>query len=328
MSTVSPFLSRRQVLAASALSLVLPAHSQSKYPLKPVTIVVPFPAGGTTDILGRLIAQHLGTRLSGTIVVDNKSGAGGSLGATQVARAPADGHTLLMGTIGTHAINQFLYKKLSYDPLKDFVPISLVALVPNVLVVHPSQPFKSVKEMIAYAKAHPGKLTYGSAGNGTSIHLSGAMFEQLAQVQMVHVPYRGSAPAMADLLGGQTACMFDNLPSAMPHIRSGALRALAVTSSKRFASLPDLPTIAESGLPGYDATSWFGMWAPASTPAEIVTLLNGEIQQILQQADVKQVLLKQGAEAAPGTPAQFEAFIKSEASKWSKVVKTANVELD
>lgn len=328
MRNVVPAINRRSLLAASALSLVLPAGAQAKYPSKPITIVVPFPAGGTTDILGRLIGQRLATRLGATVVVDNKAGAGGGVGTAQVARAPADGHTLLMGTIGTHSINQFLYKKLAYDPFKDFAPIGLVALVPNVLAVHPSQPFKTVKEMIAFAKANPGKLTYASAGNGTSIHLSGAMFSQLAQVDMVHVPYRGSAPAIADLLGGQTATMFDNLPSAMPHIKSGALRALAVTSSKRFATLPNVPTIAESGLPGYDASSWFGLWAPAGTPSEIVTQLNSEVQKILTQPDVKQIMLDQGAEAAPGTPAQFDSFIRSEAEKWSKVVKAANVQLD
>lgn len=323
-----PQLNRRQWLALSSLTVVLPGFAQGKYPAKPITMVVPFAAGGTTDILGRLMAKHLATRLGGTVVVDNKAGAGGSLGAAHVGKAPGDGYTLLMGTIGTHAINQYLYKKLAYDPFKDFAPISLVARVPNVLVVHPSQPYKTVKEMIAYAKANPGKVNYASAGNGTSIHLSGAMFEQMAQVDMVHVPYKGSAPAITDLLAGQTSCMFDNLPSAMPHIKSGALRAVAVTSSQRFPALPNLPTIAESGLPGYDATSWFGLWAPASTPADLVARLNSEINQILAQADVKQVMLEQGAEAAPDTPPQFAAFIQSEANKWAKVVKAANVQLD
>jgi len=327
MSLAQASFNRRQLLALSAV-VSLPALAQTGYPAKPVTVLVPFSAGGTTDILGRLMARHLATRLGGTFVVDNKPGAGGSIGAAMVAKAPADGHTLLMGTIGTHAINQYLYKKLAYDPFKDFAPIGLVALVPNVLVVHPSQPFKTVKELIAHAKANPGKVTYASAGNGTSIHLSGAMFEQMAQVDMQHVPYRGSSPAIADLLGGQTACMFDNLPSAMPHIKSGALRAIAVTSAKRFVALPNVPTIAESGVPGYDATSWFGLWAPAATPPALVARLNAELKTILAQPDVKQVMLEQGAEAAPGTPEQFAAFIQAEAGKWSKVVKTANVSLD
>jgi tripartite-type tricarboxylate transporter receptor subunit TctC len=321
-------INRRQLLALSTTAIVVPAFAQSKFPSRPITILVPFAAGGTTDILGRLMARHLATRLGGTVIVDNKPGAGGSVGSSMVAKAAGDGHALLMGTIGTHAINQYLYKKLAYDPFKDFAPVSLVAMVPNVLVVHPSQPYRTVKEMIVYAKANPGKLNYASAGNGTSIHLSGAMFEQMAQVDMIHVPYKGSAPAVADLIAGQTSCMFDNLPSSMPHIKSGALRAIAVTSSKRFPALPNVPTIAESGLPGYDATSWFGLWAPSSTPSELVARLNAEINQILSLPDVKQVMLEQGAEAAPDTPQQFASFIQSEAGKWSKVVKTANVQLD
>ena len=332
MTTSHPTLNRRQLLAlatATSVGSPLPALAQSKYPGgKPVTVVVPFAAGGTTDILGRLMARHLGNRLGGTVIVDNKAGAGGGIGAAVVAKAPADGYTLLMGTIGTHSINQFLYKKLAYDPARDFAPLGLVAKVPNVLVVHPSQPYKTVKELIAYAKANPGKVTYASAGNGTSIHLAGALFEQMAQVDMVHVPYKGSAPAIADLLAGQTSCSFDNLPSALPHIKSGALRAIAVTGSARFPSLPQLPTIAESGLPGYDATSWFGLWAPAATPSELVARLNAEINQILNQAEVRQQMLEQGAEAAPGTPQQFSSFIQAEAAKWSKVVQTANVQLD
>lgn len=321
-------LNRRQLLALSTMAISLPAFSQAGYPSKPITVLVPFAAGGTTDILGRLVARHLATRLGGTVIVDNKPGAGGGVGAGMVAKAAGDGHTLLMGTIGTHAINQYLYKKMAYDPSKDFAPVSLVAMVPNVLVVHPSLPVKSVKELIAYAKANPNKVTYGSAGNGTSIHLCGAMFEQMAQVAMQHVPYRGSAPAIADLLGGQTSCMFDNLPSAMPHIKSGGLRAIAITTAKRSTTLPDLPSIAESGVPGYDASSWFGLWAPVATPAALVARLNTEVNTILSQADVKQVLKEQGAEAAPDTPEQFAAFIQAEAGKWSKVVKAANVQLD
>ncbi|MDO8768168.1 MAG: tripartite tricarboxylate transporter substrate binding protein [Burkholderiaceae bacterium] len=324
----SSFLNRRQLLSMATLSIVLPAWSQSGYPSKPITLVVPFPAGGTTDIIGRLIGRHLATRLGGTVIVDNKAGAGGSIGSGVVAKAPGDGHTLLMGTIGTHSINQYLYTKLAYDPFKDFAPISLVAMVPNVLVVNPSQPIKTVKDLIAAAKANPNKLTYASAGNGTSIHLCGAMFEQMAQVSMTHVPYRGSAPAIADLLGGQTTCMFDNLPSAMPHIKAGSLRAIAVTTAKRSNSLPDLPTIAEAGVPGYDASSWFGLWAPASTPAALVKRLNEEIKTILAQPDVMQTLKDQGAEAAPDSPDKFAAFIQAEAAKWSKVVKTANIRLD
>ncbi len=325
---IKSHMSRRQILSMTAITIVLPTWAQSGYPSKPITILVPFPAGGTTDILGRLVGRHLASRLGGTVVVENKPGAGGSVGSAMVAKAAGDGYTLLLGTIGTHSINQYLYKKLAYDPFKDFAPISLIAMVPNVLVVNSSSQIKTVKDLIAAAKADPGKLTYASAGNGTSIHLCGAMFEQMAQVSMSHVPYRGSAPAITDLIGGQTTCMFDNLPSAMPHIKSGALRAVAVTTAKRSAALPEVPTIAESGVAGYDASSWFGMWAPASVPASLVGRLNEEIRQILVQAEVRQTLKEQGAEAAPNSPAQFAAYIQAEANKWSKVVQTANVQLD
>jgi len=324
----SALLNRRQLLSAAALTFSLPAVAQSSYPGKPITLLVPFAAGGTTDILARLIGRHLATRLGGVVLVDNKPGAGGGIGAALVARAEGDGHTLLMGTVGTHTINQFLYKKLSYDPFKDFSPVALVATVPNVLVVKAGQPYKSVKDLIAAAEAAPGKLTYASAGNGTSIHLCGALFEQMAHVSMRHVPYRGSAPAITDLLGGQTTCMFDNLPSSLPHIKSGALRAIAVTTAKRSSVLPETPSVAESGVAGYDAGSWFGVWAPAATPAELVVRLNGEIRHILAQPDVKEVLRAQGAEVAPGTPAEFESFIQSEARKWSNVVDAAKVQLD
>ena len=325
---IKSHMSRRQILSMTAITIVLPTWAQSGYPSKPITILVPFPAGGTTDILGRLVGRHLASRLGGTVVVENKPGAGGSVGSAMVAKAAGDGYTLLLGTVGTHSINQYLYKKLAYDPFKDFAPISLIAMVPNVLVVNSSSQIKTVKDLIAAAKANPGKLTYASAGNGTSIHLCGAMFEQMAQVSMSHVPYRGSAPAITDLIGGQTTCMFDNLPSAMPHIKSGALRAVAVTTAKRSAALPEVPTIAESGVAGYDASSWFGMWAPASVPASLVGRLNEEIRQILVQAEVRQTLKEQGAEAAPNSPAQFAAYIQAEANKWSKVVQTANVQLD
>ncbi|HMW22402.1 MAG TPA: tripartite tricarboxylate transporter substrate binding protein [Burkholderiaceae bacterium] len=321
--------SRRQILAALAALALGGGHvtAQAQAP-KPMTMVVPFPAGGTTDILGRIMARQLGLRLGETIVVDNKPGAGGGIGTGLVAKAPADGRTLLLGTIGTHSINPALYKKLPYDPVKDFIPVTLVAMVPNVLVVPANSPLRSVKDVIAQAKAQPGKLSYASAGNGTSIHLSGAMFEQVAQVDMQHVPYRGSAPAVTDLIGGQTAMMFDNLPSAMPHIKSGALRALAVTSAVRAASLPDLPTIAQAGLPGYEASSWFGLWLPAGTPAAVAAKIGSEARAILADPEVRRQMLEQGAEAAPMTSEQFAAFIAAESAKWGKVVRDAKVTLD
>ncbi len=321
--------SRREVLAVTAALALggLPLATSAQAP-RPMTVVVPFPAGGTTDILGRIMARQLGLRLGETLVVDNKPGAGGGIGTGLVAKAPADGRTLLLGTIGTHSINQALYKKLSYDPVKDFIPVTLVAMVPNVLVVPANSPLRSVKDLITQAKAQPGKLSYASAGNGTSIHLSGAMFEQMAQVDLQHVPYRGSAPAVTDLIGGQTAMMFDNLPSAMPHIKSGALRALAVTSGSRTASLPELPTIAQAGLPGYEASSWFGLWLPAGTPAAVVAKIGSEARAILADPEVRRQMLEQGAEAAPMSGEQFAAFIAAEAAKWGQVVRDAKVTLD
>jgi tripartite-type tricarboxylate transporter receptor subunit TctC len=325
-------LKRRTVLAAAAaacaLSLApLAAHAQA-FPTKPITIVVPFSAGGTTDILARVIGQFMSKDLGQPVIVDNRAGAGGNIGAQNVARAPADGYTLLMGTVGTHAINQSLYKKMGFDPIKDFAPLSRVALVPNLLVANPAQPFKNVKELIAYAKANPGKVTFASSGSGTSIHLSGEMFQQMAGVEMQHIPYKGSAPAMTDLLGGQTAVMFDNMPSAIGHVKAGKLRPLAVTTPKRSPALPDVPTIAEAGVPGYAATSWFGLLAPANTPAPVVAKLNASILKALADPDVKKKMAEQGAEPYGEKPEQFAEFIRSETAKWGKIVKQSGATAD
>ena len=298
------------------------------YPTKPVTIVVPFAAGGTTDILARIIGQALTTELGQSVVVDNRAGAGGNIGGALAAKAPADGYTLFMGTVGTHAINASLYKKMPFDPVKDFAPLTRVANVPNLLVANPAQPFKTVKELIAYAKANPGKVNFGSSGNGSSIHLSGELFKSLAKVDMVHVPYKGSAPAVTDLLGNQIAIMFDNMPSAIQHVRSGKLVPIAVTTAKRSPELPNVPTIAEAGVPGYEATSWFGMFAPAGTPAPVVAQLNKAIVKVLNQPDVKKKINEQGAETYGETPEQFAAFIQAEAVKWGKVVKESGASLD
>ena len=311
--------------AAGALPTVVLAQN---YPVKPVTIVVPFAPGGTTDILARIVGQGLQTELGQPFVVDNRAGAGGNIGASLAAKAAGDGYTLFMGTVGTHAINQALYKKMPFDPVKDFAPISRVATVPNLLVAHPSQPYKTVKELIAYAKANPGKVTFGSPGSGASPHVSGELFKSLTGTDMLHVPYKGSAPAMTDLLGGQIAIMFDNMPSAIQHVRSGKLRPIAVTTAKRSPELPDIPTIAEAGVPGYEAMSWFGLFAPAATPKPVLDRLNAALVKVLNQPDVKKKIAEQGGDVVAETPAQFAAFIKSETAKWGKVVKDSGATVD
>jgi len=293
-----------------------------------VTIIVPFSAGGTTDILARIVGQGLQTELGQPFVVDNRAGAGGNIGASLAAKAPADGYTLFMGTVGTHAINQALYKKMPFDPVKDFAPISRVATVPNLLVAHPSQPYKTVKELIAYAKANPGKVTFGSPGSGASPHVSGELFKSMTGTDLLHVPYKGSAPAMTDLLGGQISIMFDNMPSAIQHVRSGKLRPIAVTTAKRSPELPDVPTIAEAGVPGYEAMSWFGMFAPAATPKPVLDKLNAALVKVLNQPDVKKKIAEQGGDVVAETPAQFAAFIKAESAKWGKVVKESGATVD
>ena len=298
------------------------------YPTKPVTIIVPFAAGGTTDILARIIGQALTAELGQSVVVDNRAGAGGNIGGQAAAKAAPDGHTLFMGTVGTHAINASLYKKMPFDPVKDFAPLTRVANVPNLLVANPAQPYKSVKDLIAYAKANPGKVNFGSSGNGSSIHLSGELFKSLAKVDMQHVPYKGSAPAVTDLLGNQIGIMFDNMPSAIQHVRSGKLVPLAVTTAKRSPELPSVPTIAEAGVPGYEATSWFGMFAPAGTPVPVLAKLNAAIVKVLAQPDVKKKINEQGAEVYSETPEQFAAFIQAESVKWGKVVKESGASLD
>ena len=326
---------RRFALGSIASAVVLGASLlggtsalAQAYPTKPVTIIVPFAAGGTTDILARIIGQALTAELGQSVVVDNRAGAGGNIGGQAAAKAAPDGHTLFMGTVGTHAINASLYKKMPFDPVKDFAPLTRVANVPNLLVANPAQPYKSVKDLIAYAKANPGKVNFGSSGNGSSIHLSGELFKSLAKVDMQHVPYKGSAPAVTDLLGNQIDIMFDNMPSAIQHVRSGKLVPLAVTTAKRSPELPNVPTIAEAGVPGYEATSWFGMFAPAGTPAPVLAKLNAAIVKVLAQPDVKKKINEQGAEVYSETPEQFAAFIQAESVKWGKVVKESGASLD
>ncbi|MFT4192617.1 MAG: tripartite tricarboxylate transporter substrate binding protein [Comamonas sp.] len=316
-------------MASSAVLASVPGMAWAQdYPSKPITLIVPFSAGGTTDILARVMGQYLGAELGQPVVVDNRAGAGGNIGAQAAARAPADGYTLFMGTVGTHAINASLYGKLPYDPVKDFAPLSRVAMVPNLLVAHPQQPFKTVPQLIAYAQAHPGAVTFGSSGNGSSIHLSGELFKSLAKVEMQHVPYRGSAPAVADLLGNQIAVMFDNMPSVLPHVRAGKLVPLAVTSATRSPELPDVPTIAEAGVPGYEATSWFGLYTTAGTPPAIVARLNAAIVKGLADPAVVKKFAEQGAVAHPESPEQFAVFMRSETAKWAQVVKASGARVD
>jgi len=315
------------VVAASVIGAQV-AFAQATYPSRPVRVVVPFPAGGTTDILARAAAQKLSETWGQQAIVDNRPGAGGNIGSELVAKSPPDGYTLLMGTVGTHAINSSLYPKMPYDHVKDFVPVILVAGVPNVLVVNPSLPVNSVQELIAYAKANPGKLNFASSGSGTSIHLSGELFKTMTGVQMTHIPYKGSAPALTDLIGGQVQLMFDNLPSSLAFIKAGKLRALAVTSTTRSAALPDVPTIAESGVPGFEASSWFGLLAPAGTPRDIVTKINADTQKWLASPDAKEKLAAQGALAAGGSPEDFARHIQAETAKWARVVKESGAKVE
>ncbi len=313
----------------AAIALAQPAAAQAPaYPTKAIRLVVPFPPGGATDILARNVAQKLSETWGQSVVVDNRPGAGGNIGSELVAKAAPDGYTLEMGTVGTHAINASLYSKMPYDHVKDFAPIILVAGVPNVLVVNPSLPVNSVQELIAYAKANPGKLNFASSGPGTSIHLSGELFKVMAGVQMTHVPYKGSAPALQDLLGGQVQLMFDNLPPSLPQIKGGKLRALAVTSLTRAPALPDVPTIAESGLPGFEASSWFGILAPAGTPPAIIAKVNAEVAKWLASPEGKEKLVAIGANAAGGSPEDFARHIQVETAKWAKVVKESGAKVD
>jgi tripartite-type tricarboxylate transporter receptor subunit TctC len=329
-----PMTARRAILIAAAL-WPLAAPAQPLWPSKPVRIVVPFAAGGTTDILARALAPELQKAFGQPFVVDNKPGAGGNNGAAEVAKASPDGHTFLMGTVGTHAINASLYAKMPYDHVKDFVPVTLVAGVPNVLVLNPANAQKygadSVPALIRYAKANPGKLNMASSGNGTSIHLAGELFKAMTGTFMLHLPYGGSGPALIDLMAGNTDLMFDNLPSSLPHIKSGKLKALAVTSATRSAALPDLPTIEEAGGPalkGFEASSWFGLLAPAGTRIEIVNRMQQETAKALASPALKERLQAQGAIPSGMTSAEFARHIAVETAKWAQVVKAAGAKVD
>ena len=315
------------VVLSAGLVLPVPAAAQSDWPARPVRIVVPFAVGGTTDITARLVGEQLGLVFKQPFVVDNKAGAGGNVGATEVAKAAPDGYTFLMGTPGTQAINQFLYPKMPYDTARDFTPVSFVVRVPNVLLVHPGVGARTIAEFIAIARARPGALSYGSPGNGSTGHLSSELFKSRAQVFAVHIPYRGSGPMLLDLMAGQIQMAIDNLPSAMPHIRSGKLVALGVTSTTRNAQLPDVPTIA-SVLPDYAAESWFVLMAPAGTPAAIVNRMSAEVDRILRKPEIVERFRGLGAEPVGGTPEQLGQFIGSETRKWQQVVKDSGAKVD
>jgi tripartite-type tricarboxylate transporter receptor subunit TctC len=307
------------ILAGACATL---ASAQPTYPQKPIRMIVPFPAGGGTDILARLVGQRMSEALGQQIITDNRAGAGGTIGTDLAAKAPADGYTIILVS-GSHAINPGLYPKLPYDTVNDFSAISQIATSPGILVVHPALPVKSVRDLIALARSKPGQLNYASAGNGTPPHLAGELFKTMARVDMVHVPYKGNVPAFADMLAGLVSLSFPSMPSAVPHVKSGRLRALGLTTAKRSPAAPEIPTIAESGLPGYESTSWYGMLAPARTPPAVVTRLHEVIVSVLGSADMKEKLAAQGLDAVGNTPREFEGVIKSEITKWAKVIKAS-----
>ncbi len=315
---------------ALAVALLLPASiaAAQSYPAKPIRIIVPFPPGGIADLFARVIGQKFGETWGQPGVVENRPGAGGNIGAEIVAKSPPDGYTLVTGSIGTHAVNVSLFSKLGYDPIRDFAPVSLIMEAEGLLVLHPSVPARSVKELIALARSRPGQLSYASAGNGTAAHLSGELFKSMAKVDMVHVPYKGNVPAITDLIAGQTSLLFATMPTVLPQVQAGRLRALAVTSSSRSPAAPELPTIAEAALPGYSVTNWIGIFAPAGTPRDVVMKLNVETIRVMQAPDIRKRLVNEGAKFTPMSPDEFGTFVKAEMAKWARVVKEAGIRVD
>ena len=321
---------RIALAALAAAAWLAPAAAQPAshpYPAKPIKIVVPFPAGGIADLYARLIGARLSDTWGQPIMIENRTGAGGNIGADAVAKSAPDGYTLVMGSFGTHAVNVSLFANIPYDPVRDFAPIILVLEAEGLLVVHPSVPAQSVLDLIAYGRAHPGRLTFASAGMGTASHLAGELFKTMARVEMTHVPYKGNVPAITDLLAGQTSLLFATMPTVLPHAKAGKLRALATIGSVRSAAAPELPTVAEA-LPGFEVNNWIGLFAPTGTPADIVRKWNLEVNRIMQGADIKQRLLTEGARFAPNTPDQFSEFVKSEIAKWAPVVKASGARVD
>lgn len=315
-------------LAAALLAIPAGTAVAQAYPAKPVRMVVPFPAGGATDIVGRLVAQKLTEAWGQQVVVDNRSGAGGTIGSDVVAKSAPDGYTILVATSSTHAIAPSVYSRLAYDPVRDYAPVTLLVSATILLAVHPSVPAKSVRELIALGKRQPQALSFASSGNGGISHLIGEQFKSMAGIQMLHVPYKGDTPALVDLVSGQVSLMFGTAVSFLPYVKSGRLNALAVTNPKRSPIVPDIPTVAESGLPGFEALQWFGIFTPAGTPKDIVARLNGEIVKILRLPDIRERLSGLGADVVGNTPEQFAAFQKADATKWAKVAKESGARID
>jgi len=303
-----------------------PTPGPAGYPARPIRLIVPFPPGGSTDILARALGEKLSQGLSQPVVIDNRPGAGGSIGAETTARAAPDGYTLMMGHLGTLAVNPAIYKNLPYDPVKSFAPVSLMAIVPSVLVVNPSLPVASAAELIAYAKAHPGKLAYGSAGNGSASHLTTEYFKLVTGTDILHVPYKGVGPMLTDLVSGQLSMGLNGAPAVMAHVNAGRLRALAVTSLKRLEALPQIQTLDEAGVRGFDASGWYGVVVPAGTPPPIVARLNAEVGRAMQTPELRSRLDNEGALPAPGTPEEFAALIRAEIARWAEVLKRAGVQ--
>ena len=314
------------LLAASALASLTCGAGAQTYPSKPIRMVVPFAAGGPTDVYARTVGQELTKLLGQPVIVDNRPGAGGNLGADLVAKSPPDGYNVVLGAVGAFAVNMTLYPKMPYDVLRDFAPVSLVAIVPMVLVVNPGVPVKTPKELVELAKSKPGTLSYGSAGNGTSIHMSAEMFKAMTGIDMAHVPYKGAAPAMTDLIGGQVQLMFADATSVIPHVKSGKVRAVAAT--KHVEAMPEVPTFAQSGFPSYDPTVWYGVFAPAGTPRDVVLKLNAGIAKSLQARDVRERLIGLGAQPTSSTPEEFTEFVRAEIPRWGKVVKSSGATVD
>ena len=315
-------------LMAAAMACAAIGGWAQPYPAKPIRIIVPFPAGGTADIMARVVGQKMTETWGQQVLIDNRSGAGGNIAADLAAKSAPDGYTLFLCTVGTHAVHQTLYEKLPFDPIKDFSAVAYIAGVPNVVVVHPSIPVKSVKELIGFIKARPGRINFGSSGTGSSVHMSGEMLKVMAGLDMTHIPYKGNPQAVTDLMAGQIELMITNMPSVIPYIQSGRLRALAVTTKARSPALPDLPTMEEAGLPGYESSAWFGLVSPAAVPRDIVSKLNAEVMRIVGLEDVKRNLASQGAYPLAMTPDEFGAFMKAETAKWAKIVKASGARAD